>query len=267
MPPSRPESSGRRRVPAGAVAGVLASAGDGRQGLEDDPVREGGRDVGAVVGRAHLDDVDADDGQLPADPAHAVEQLPGGETARLRRSRTRRVAGVADVDVDGEEDPLALVGRDGERLGEALLQPAGDDLGHLVGPHALAGHPVEGLRPRPVAAEPDLEEPVAAQRPGLDEPAHRLSVAPERAELDVAGVGVRIEVDHRHPTVAEDVGAPRGVGIGDRVVAAEDDGDGAGPGDPLDRSLEGRQGRLDVAGVHLDVAGVDDGEVTQCVGA
>ena len=100
-----------------------------------------------VVGRADLDDVHADDGQLEADAADRVEQLAGGQAARLGRTGAWRVAGVADVDVDGEEDALALVGGDGERLGEALGEPAVDDLGHLVGPHLLGGHPVEGLGP------------------------------------------------------------------------------------------------------------------------
>jgi hypothetical protein len=53
-------------------------------------------------------------------------------------------SGVAHVDVHG----------DAERLGQARFQ----------------------------AAQPDLQEPVTAQRPGLDQAAHRLAVAPQRAE-------------------------------------------------------------------------------------
>jgi hypothetical protein len=34
-------------------------------------------------------------------------------------------------------------------------------------------------------------------------PAHRLAVSDQRAELDVAGVGVGVEVDHRHPALAD----------------------------------------------------------------
>ena len=101
------------------------------------------------------------------------------------------------------------------------------DLGHLVRPHLLPGHPVERLRRWPVAAQPDLEEPVASQRPGLDEAAHRLAVSPQRPELDVASVGVRVEVDHRDPTVTEDVRYALGVRKGDRVVAPEDEWDRA----------------------------------------
>ena len=66
--------------------------------------------------------------------------------------------------------------------------------------------------------------------------------------------------------MAEDVGHPLGVGVGDGVVAAENDGDRSGAGDLLDGGLERRQGDLDVAGVHLDVAGVDHPKVAQTVG-
>src|SRR3712207_8123458 len=55
----------------------------------------------------------------------------------------------------------------------------------------------------------DLQEAVAARRPRLDEPPHRLAVAVERAELAVAGVGVRVEVQHRHPPVPDSVRDPR----------------------------------------------------------
>jgi hypothetical protein len=86
-------------------------------------------------------------------------------------------------------------------------------------------------------------------------------VAPHRAELDVAGVGVRVDVDHRDPAVAEDVGHALGVGEGNRVVTAEDDRARARAGHLLDRGLERRQGRLDVTGVHLDVARVEHPQV------
>jgi hypothetical protein len=82
-------------------------------------------------------------------------------------------------------------------------------------------------------------------------------VAPQRAELDVAGVGVGVEVEHRHPAVAEDVGHPGGVGEGDRVVAAEDHRDGARPGNAGHGLPQRRQRSLDVAGWHLDVARVE----------
>ena len=178
-----------------------------------------------------------------------------------------RVARVADVDVDREEDRVAVVEGDLERLVEAGVEPALADLGHLVGAHLLLGHPVQRLGAGPVAAQPHLQEAVAAQRAGLDQPAHRLAVAVERAELDVAGVGVGVEVDHRDPAEAEVPGDAGGVREGDRVVAAEHQRHGAGRGDGVHRLLEGVQGALDLARRHLDVAHVDDGEVLQRVDA
>ncbi len=86
------------------------------------------------------------------------------EPARLRRAGAGCVAGVADVDVDGEEDRVALVERDLERLVEAGGEPALADLGHLEGAHVLLGHPAQRLGPGPVAAQPHLQEPVAPQR-------------------------------------------------------------------------------------------------------
>ena len=170
--------------------------------LEAHPVGEVRRDLGVVVGRRDLDHVDARDGQLAADPADGVQQLPRGQPAGLGGAGAGGVARVADVDVDREEDRVAVVEGDLEGLVEARLQAALADLGHLVGPHVLLGHPPERLRAGPVAAQPHLQEPVAAQGAGLDQPPHRLAVAVERAELDVAGVGVGVEVDHRDPAVA-----------------------------------------------------------------
>ena len=83
-------------------------------------------------------------------------------------------------------------------------------------------------------------------------------MTPERAELDVAGVGVRVEVDHRHPTRADHVRTALGVGVGDRVVPTQGKRYRPGPGDLLDRGLERRKGDLDVAGVHLHITGVVD---------
>jgi hypothetical protein len=61
-----------------------------------------------------------------------------------------------------------------------------------------------------------------------------LTVSPQGAELDVTGVGVRIEVKHRDPAVPEHVGHALGIGKRDGVVAAEHDRYGAGSGHLLD---------------------------------
>ena len=125
----------------------------------------------------------------------------------------------------------------------------------------LVGHPVEGLRARPVAAQPELQEAVTTSRAGLDQTSHRLAVAVERAELDVTGVGVGIEVDHRDPPVASGAGHTGHVRPGDGVVAPQNQRDLARLGDRGDRVLDDLAAAHHVTGVDLEVAGVDDGDV------
>ena len=220
-----------------------------------------------VVGRRHLDHVDPGHRQLVGDPPHRVKQLPGGQPARLRGAGPRRVPRIADIDVNREEHPVAIVHRDPERLGQALGQPPGADLGHLVGAHPLLRHPLQRLRSGPVAAQPHLQEPVAAERARLDQPPHRLAVADQRSELDVPGVRVRVEVDHRDPALPAMLGHARGVGPGDRVVAAEHERDRARRGHRVDRLLQVAHRPGGVAGEQLDVARVVDPQVLQRVDA
>ncbi len=152
-----------------------------------------------------------------------------------------------------------------ERLGQALGQTARPDLGHLIRPHALRGHPVERRRSGPVTAQSELQEPVTAQRARFDQPPHRLAVPDQRPELGVAGVGVGIEVDHRDPPGAQVLRHPGGIGPGDRVITAEDQRDRAGAGHGVHGNLQivHRTGR--VAREHLDIAGVVDAQVGQPV--
>ena len=218
----------------------MPPASEGRQRLEHDAVREQRGDVGGVVRRRDLDDVDADDRKLEADAPHGVEQLARRQPTGLGRTGPRRHARVHDVDVDREEDPHAVCRR-GRDLIEAHRQSPRADLGHLVGAHPLLGHPGERLRPGPVAAQTQLEEPVTAHGTGLDQPAHRLAVPVERAELDVAGVRVGVEVHDGHPAVAVPVGDTGDVRPRDGVVTAEHERQRAcrrDPGDRLTQSVE-----------------------------
>ena len=129
------------------------------------------------------------------------------------------------------------------------------------------GHPRQRLRSRPVSAQPDLQETVAAHRPGLDQAAHRLAVPDQRAELDVAGVGVRVEVQHGDPPGPRLLDHAGRVGPGDRVVAAKDQRDGARPRHRVHRRLQVPDRPRGVAGEHLDVARVVHPQVRQPVGA
>jgi hypothetical protein len=91
----------------------------------------------------------------------------------------------------------------GDRLVEHRAQALLVDLGHRVPAEALLAHAVEFLGERPAAAQADLHDVAAEQHAFLDGPRERLPVVGQRAVLvDLAGVGVRVEVDD-----AEAVGA------------------------------------------------------------
>ena len=202
---------------------------------------------------------------LTADAPHRVQQLAGGQAAWLRRTGAGCHTRVHHVDVDGQEHSVGVLRRQRDRLGQHLVQPAALDLGHLEATHALLGHPGQLRRLGPVAAQADLEELAALDRSGFDHPAHRQTVAVERAELDVAGVGVRVEMDHRDPAVAEMLGQAGDVGHRDGVVATEHDRDLVGLGQLGDDVLQRTQRPDRLGRRHLDVAGVDHAHVQQRV--
>ncbi len=129
--------------------------------------------------RRHLDDVDTDDRQLVTDAPNLIEELARRQSPRLRCSGARCMTGVAHVDVDAEEHAVTVVRRDRECFGHDLVEPAGTDLGHLVGTHPLLRHPLQNLGAGPIAAQSDLQEPVTTHRSGLDEPTHRLTMSDE----------------------------------------------------------------------------------------
>jgi len=217
-----------------------------------------------VVGGRHLDDVHPGERQLHGDPADGVEQLARGEPTRLGGPGARREPGVDDVDVDREEHGVALVGRDGECLGEHLVEPATHDLGHLVAAHLLLGHPRQRLGLGPVATQADLQKRSRVS-PRLDEAAHGRPVPVERTELRVAGVGVGVEVDDRDPSPTDVAGDTGHIGQGDRVITAEHHGDRPRRGDAGHGRLEPLERQLGVAGRHLDVAHVDHAQFEQWV--
>ena len=84
-----------------------------------------------VVGRRDLDDVHAAERPLHRDASHRVEQLTTRQSPRFGRAGTGGGARVDDVHVDGEEDGVALVARDGEGLVDHGVEAALDDLAHL----------------------------------------------------------------------------------------------------------------------------------------
>ena len=70
-----------------------------------------------------------------------------------------------------------------------------------------------------------------------------------------------VEVNQRHPSLPDDVGDARGVGVGDRVVTAEHDRNRPGGGDRCHRLPDLPEGAFDIAAVDLDVTRIDDAEV------
>ena len=175
--------------------------------------------------------------------------MPGSTTSTSTDKNTASQSSVATV----------------ERLVEAVVESPVDDLGHVVAAHAPLGHPGQRRRLRPVPAQADLDETVTARRPRLDEPPHRCSVTEQRAELGVPGVGVGIEMDDRDPAPAHVPGDPRHVGEGDRVVAAEDDGDRTRACDLLDGPFEALERLLGLPRQHLHVAHIDDAQLDEGV--
>ncbi len=87
------------------------------------------------------------------------------------------------------------------------------------------------------------------------------------APLAFPGVGVRVEVDHRHPAPADVPGDPGRVGEGDRVVAAQDHRDRARRGDLVHHVLEPLDRLLNVARRHENVPDVGDPQLLQRVHA
>ena len=103
-------------------------------------------------------------------------------------------------------------------------------------------------------------------RSRLDEPPHGGAVAEQHAGgRSGAGVGVGIEVDECNSAV--NLGDGASVGERDRVVAAEHDRNGAGPGHRRNGFGDAIEALLDVADGHHDVAGVDDVEGLQRIDA
>jgi hypothetical protein len=127
------------------------------------PVGQVGGDLSLVVGRGDLDLIDPGQGERHGDVADRIEQLAAGETSGLRGARSRCHARIDDVDIDGEEHRITVVRGDGGGLVQNGVEAAAHDFGHLEAAHALLAHPLQRLGFGPIAAQADLEEPVAAR--------------------------------------------------------------------------------------------------------
>jgi len=92
-------------------------------------------------------------------------------------------------------------------------------------------------------------------------------VADEAAELHVASVCVRVEMDHRDATPTFRPRDACHVRPRDGVVAAKDQRNGAGLGNALHGTLERIESGLALDACHLDIAGVDHAKFLQRVDA
>ncbi len=146
----------------------------------------------------------------------------------LRSPGTRCETRIEHIDVDGEVDRVAAVTGPCDGVLDDGTHAAVPHLVHEMPGHVLFLHPVEHVGRRPVAAQPALDEIAAAHRARLDQPAHRRAVRDEIALDLVSGVRVRVEVQQPELAPAELAGDGGGRRVGDRVVTADDDGEGAG---------------------------------------
>ncbi len=215
------------------------------------------REVADVVGRRDLDDVDGHDVVLDAELADHAQQVDGRQTARFGGAGAGRVRRVEAVDVERDVEQVGAGEGLGDGVGHHLLEPALPDLLHRVPAHLLLLHPRERVGGRPVAAQPDLHEPVAGNGSRFDEASHRRAVAGQVAVDDVGGVGVGVEVDDADVAVAVDVGDGGGRRPRDRVVATEDHRHDAARCDLVDAGADVGVARLGLAVRAVGVAVVD----------
>jgi len=236
---------------------VSRRSGDRKPGqqLAHHPLRDERGDVcRANRGRDHLDHVGTHQLDARGDLAHRPQEVDRGHAARLRCARARRERGIEHVDVDGHVDrPLPDVR---ERALDHLADPEVTDVVHEERRDPALALPLELGRPGPVPAQADLRVPRACHRAGLDEAEHRRPVRALDAEHLAARVGVRVEVDQADRTAASR--DRRRAGLGDRVVAAERDRDGAGSDDLADQIRDRSVRMRRVGGQHGCVAVVDD---------
>ena len=138
------------------------------------------------------------------------------------------------------------------------------DLVHEDAGDPALGLPAELLLARPVAAQADLDVAGRVDVALLDQAPHRRPVRDLDPEDLGAGVGVGVEVDEADRAAAVR-GAGADVGLGDAVVAAEDDRDRAGIEDLADGALDRRVAGGRVGGQDRGVAEVDDPQRREAV--
>src|SRR5215207_6899751 len=240
-------------------AGAVMSAGppvqrDSGERLAHDALGHERRRVRrADAARDHLDDVRADELELGGDRAHPEQQLARGHPAGLRGAGAGDERRVEHVDVDGQVGGPRPDGRD--RAPDDLADAEVADVVREQARDPALCLPRELPLPRPVAAQADLRVAPRVELAGVDQPPDERPVRALDAEDLGARVGVGVEVHHADgPMRCRD--GPDG-GLGDRVVAAEHDGDCARGQHLADGRLDRGVRALGVGGDHGRIAEVD----------
>ena len=180
-----------------------------REQLEGDVRRsQRGRLPRPVVRGRDLDHVGADEPQ-PAQRPEQRDRLGGREACHLRRSGAWRERGVEKVDVEGEERPAARRPAPAPAPRTPRAPSArSSSLGTTVKPSARASSRSVAREQRP--AHSRLDGGGRLDQPLLGRALERRAVEVALVEVLVPGVGVRVELDERHPPVAPRQGAQHG---------------------------------------------------------
>ena len=204
----------------------VAGAHQAPEGVADDPGGDQRGDLGVVVGRRALDDLDAGQRAGVGDDLDELQDLARQEPARLGPAGAGHEGGVEAVDVEGQPDRVGAVPGHLERpLGgrlDAHLDAVGD--GH----DRRAALPAD-LHARPgrlPAADADLDQVLRRHVREVRGVEPRRGVHP-LVEVGLLGVDVAVEVDDPEVAAARCGGDAARGRVADRVVAAEHDREGA----------------------------------------
>ena len=190
-----------------------------------------------------------------------------GQPAGLRRTGARCVPGIADVDVDRQEHAVAVVGRDRERLGQALVQAA-RARSRSSRTSACSDRPSSPGSPARASSR-------AVRSAGTGRrAAHRTRSAGASADRDPRASRTRCRRcrrERRSGSSRPDPGRARWrtpLASGKAIEWSPPRNSGIAPDAATFSTAASSAGKrgLDVAGVHLHVTGVEHLEVLQAVG-
>ena len=177
--------------------------------------RGNGGNAGGIIRGRDLHHIIAHDIQI-CQTAHQLQGLGGGEAAGYGRTGSRRIGGIQEVDVEGQEGLGAAHPRaDGLQNGLHAHLVALVGAQHLVAQIGGVGQILRAVQP---LADAHLDGFGGVHQPLLRRVIEGGAVVVRLAEVLVNGVVVGVKVDQRHRAVY--LGAGPQLGQGDAVVAA-----------------------------------------------